>query len=173
MKKRVFALIFAAALTGACCVSCESDGESASNGGGTTDTSYSRPEISGRTRKERISAADQAAERVLTACNEALDSLKSSGENVDVEGWFDSDAAASSAELETIRTKTAEIAGDEEEAYSVYVKNGAAVAAVGLKIDFYGTYPAGLNHSNYYDKLGQEPTLEGAKTYALSLVGEN
>lgn len=172
MKKRVFALIFSALLTGVCCISCEPGGESASNGGGTANISYSRPEISGRTRKERISAADQAAERVLTACNEALEALKSSGENVDVEGWFDSDVSADSAELETIRTKTAEIAGDEKDAYSIYVKNGAAVAAVGLKIDFYGTYPTGLNYANYYGELGEEPTLQDAKAYALRLFEE-
>ncbi len=169
MKKRLFALIFAAMLTGACCVSCAG---SESESGGTPDTSYSRPEISGKTRKERISEADQAAEKVLTACNDALAELKSGGQNVEVEGWIDSDVAASSSELETIRTKTAEIAGNEEESYSVYVKNGAAVAAVGLRIDFFGTYPAGLNHANYYDELGEEPTLDDAKAYAMRLLEE-
>lgn len=166
MKKRVFALIFAAVLTGACCVSC---GESESESSKTSDTSYSRPEISGKTRKERILAADQAAERVLTACNDALAEMKSSGENVSVEGWIDSDTSAASAELEAIRTKTAEIAANEEEPYSVYVKNGAAVASVGLKIDFYGTYPAGLDYTNYYNELGEEPTLDDAKAYAMRL----
>lgn len=170
MKKRVFALIFAAMLTGACCISCGSANEPESSNCCPSDTSYSRPEYSGKTRKERINAANQAAESALTACNTALEELKSSGENVAVEGWLDSDTSAASPELETIRTKTAELAGDVELPYSVYVKNGAAVAAVALEINFYGTYPAELNYTNYEKLLGDEPTLEDAKAYALQIL---
>lgn len=166
MKKRVFTLIFAALLTCVCCISCESDSKSDSNGGGTSDTSYSRPEQSGKTRNERIKAADQAAESALTACNAALTELNGGSA---VEGWIDSDTSAATEELESVRTKTAEIAGDIEEPYSIYVKNGVAVAAVALKIDFYGTYPAGLNYANYSDALGEAPTLDDVKAYAISL----
>ncbi len=164
MKKRIFALIFAAMMTGMCCVSCGGSESSRQS----NVASYTKAGVNGKTMKERISAADKTAEAALTACNDALAELKNSGENIAVEGWFDSETPAA-AELETIRTKTAELAGELDEPYSVYVKNGAAVAAVGIKVDFYGTYPTGLVHTNYYSELGDDPTLDDAKAYALRL----
>ncbi|MCM1529060.1 MAG: hypothetical protein NC093_03590, partial [Alistipes sp.] len=63
MKKRLFALIFAAMLTGMSFVSC--GGSESSRPSNTV--SYSKTGVSGKTMNGRISTANQTAETVLMA----------------------------------------------------------------------------------------------------------
>lgn len=186
MKKRLFALIFAAMLTGMCCVSCEDSGgesektlgasysenKNENDNGKTSSISYSE-EDEEDSPKSQIGYACADAKRMMTLANQALAEMDEEGIKCTLYGWVDIADRNVGGEVTDLFNRMASY-GDavNKVEFSVYIKNGAAVSGCAKYGKHYGCYPGRLSVDNYDEKLGENPDFDDAKAAAIRFYNE-
>ena len=162
MKKRVFALIFAALLTGTCCFSCGDSGRSRRS-----DRSDSEDEI--RVSKSRVQSACADAKSMMTLANQALAEMDEEGIKITLNGWYDRNSENNSddSQWQDVFNRMCTFGDAAKKCeFSVYIGKGACLSAVTCKRDNFGFYPGGLTADDYEEKFGKDLDFDDAKAAA-------
>ncbi len=127
------------------------------------------PAMLGWVKKSKIQAANADAKTIMTNINAGLEEMDEEGINPLADNWYDNNVTASGDTSWDTVLEYASYYGDTVRSgrYSVWVKEGVAVACVAKSGKYYGTFPAVLTNKNYEDKMSSN-TLSCAKGVAES-----
>lgn len=131
------------------------------------------PAMLGYVKKSKIQAANADAKTYLTNINSAFEEIDEEGADVTLTGWQGGLAADTIDSWDKViaYAKNYSDSIKEDGNYAIYVKEGVGVCAIAKSGKYFGTYPGGLTNKNYNsttDGLGDNPSADAAKTYAIA-----
>ncbi len=175
MKKRIFALICAAMMTGMCCVSC-GDSDSGRKSG-SSHRSERIDDDDNVPSKSAIQATCAEAKTVATAAYTAITELEEEGTVITLNGWYDHNGgnASDDEQWKIILERMAKYADCAEDGdFSVYISQSCCKGVVckNKKNVAFGIYPVKLTSDNYEELLGKNPDFDDAKAAAEKIMTE-
>lgn len=138
------------------------------------------PAMLGWVKKSKIQAANADAKTIMTNINAGLEELDEEG-TIDTSGWnltwYDNNiVTAGNTTVPADLLNAASFYGDTIKSgkYSIYLKQGVAIACVTKSGKYYGTYPAVLTNKNYDGaSMMSNNTLSQAKVVAINAYTAN